>query len=62
MFSSTDLKQKEIKDTLDMPTCLIKRVHVSFGDQNIAISFLPPGYLRAKVNEMNKWETVSTNL
>lgn len=54
MFSSTDLKQKEIKDTLDMPTCLIKRVHVSFGDQNIAISFLPPVYLRAKFNEMNK--------
>lgn len=54
MFSSTDLQQKEIKDTLDMPTRLIKRVHVSFGDQNIAISFLPPGYLRAKFNDMNK--------
>ena len=70
MFSSTDLKQKEIKDTLDidqldndfLPTCLIKSVLVSFGDQNIAILFLPPGYLRAKFNEMTKWATISTNL
>ena len=66
MFSSPDLRQKEIKDTLDidqidlmiltsyLPTCLIKCVLVSFGDQNIAILFLPPGYLRAKFNEMTK--------
>ena len=60
MFSSTDLKQKEIKDTLDidqldndfLPT--FKSVLVSFGDQNRAILFLPPGYLRAKFNEMTK--------
>ena len=73
MFSSTDLKQKEIKDTLDIDQLdndfnkllahMFDQVRSCFiwwpKHSNL---FLPTGYVQAKFNDMTKWATISTNL